>query len=83
LLRDADYDDPLRDDEFPDDESDRENDGTDVVPCPHCGREVAEDAPRCPHCGDWITTQAGSGGRRWVWAAAAIGLVMVILLYWR
>jgi len=56
-------------------------DGYDVVPCPHCGREISELTERCPHCGDWITPGAGSSKHGYVWLAIAILLVVLVLLW--
>ncbi|MFQ5806403.1 MAG: hypothetical protein ACE5I3_08130 [Phycisphaerae bacterium] len=60
----------------------RDSDEHDVVPCPHCGREISELSERCPHCGDWIVQDAGAGSRRRsVWIAIAILLLVLILLW--
>ncbi len=85
MLRDADYNNPLRDDEWPDDNDAADDDAsTDVVPCPACGAMVAEDTQQCPNCKQWITARDTDrrGIRRWVWAIAAV-MVFIILMYWR
>lgn len=52
----------------------------DLLMCPSCSRSVHEDTQQCPYCGDWITpVHPPTPWRRWVWAAAAI-LVIVSLI---
>jgi hypothetical protein len=65
--------------DLPDSDADDEYD---VVPCPHCGREILELTERCPHCGDWIVAGGGSRSRRHpLWIVIAIVLVALLLLW--
>ena len=57
-----------------------DSDEHDVVPCPHCGREISELAERCPHCGDWIVL--GSGSRRKSALIAIAILLLLLLVLW-
>ena len=52
-----------------------------VLPCPACGAEIYEDAPRCPVCGNYITFATGSwsGKPQWWIALGALGIFAVIL----
>jgi len=59
-----------------------DDDETPTVPCPSCGRPVAEIADRCPHCGDWIVS-VGKGGPRWPrWVIVAALLALVGFALW-
>jgi hypothetical protein len=42
-----------------------------------------EDTQKCPHCGDGITPTdpKASGGRRWVFVAAVVLMVVLMLMY--
>ncbi len=82
MLRDADEDDPLSEDEGPDDDAE-DRDSADIAPCPQCGRMILEDSPRCPRCGAWLMRSDWSraGRRRWLWPVVAV-LIFVILYLW-
>ena len=81
---DGPYEDDLLDDpdgpQACDLEGSRDTDESDVVACPHCGREISELAEQCPHCGDWIVQDAGSK-RNPLLVAIAILLLIVFLLW--
>ncbi len=66
---------PLEDHEYPDDyESDVDWDDADVLPCPNCGAEIAEDSVRCPICGEYVAFGTSVWqGRSWWWIL--LGLV--------
>ncbi|MFO0948044.1 MAG: zinc ribbon domain-containing protein [Planctomycetota bacterium] len=67
---------PLEDDYSEDDESD-------TVDCPHCGKPVYEDAEQCPYCGDYIvpgeSTSVLSGKPIWYVTLVLFGIFAVIL----
>lgn len=76
---------PLEDPEGPqacDLDGNRDSDEPDLVPCPHCGREISELAPQCPHCGDWIVQDAGAGRRRKGMLVAIAILLLIVFLLW-
>lgn len=86
MIRDTDDDDPLRDEEWPDEgDPDGGVDSVDLLPCPACRKMVADGTQRCPHCGDWIVTRVAErrGWRRWAWSIAAIGVMLVLMWFWR
>jgi uncharacterized paraquat-inducible protein A len=58
-----------------------DDDEYDLVPCPHCGREISELAQQCPHCGDWIMPDAAGSKRKPVLVAIAV-LLLILLLLW-
>lgn len=82
MLDDDAADDPLSDEEWPDE--DDPNAECDVESCPSCGGTVAEGAPKCPHCGEWIipATQAGRRLRTGWWPLLVGGLILMILVLW-
>jgi uncharacterized paraquat-inducible protein A len=60
-----------------------DDDETDTVPCPKCGRDIVEDADQCPYCGEWViqggADAASSHGVVFMLVAV---LVLVVLAYW-
>lgn len=76
--RDEDDDaDDWDDDELPDGVYYDEDIAT--VTCPHCRREVAEDAAWCPHCENPVTEQ--SPPRSWFWVVM-MTLALAAALWW-
>lgn len=59
-----------------------EDDATELVPCPHCGADIYEDAPQCPVCGDYVMpdTSEWTGKPIWYVLLALAGLAAVILI---
>lgn len=65
---------PLRDDEYPDPDTDE--DTYDTFSCPECGASVFEDAVQCPYCSAYISSPARSRfGQSIIW----IGLGLLAL----
>ena len=79
-----DWDDPIRDDEFPDEADTVDGDNPALVPCPACGELMADDAPQCAACGDWVTAWSPATERAhgWLWPMIVALLVGVILVIW-
>ena len=48
-----------------------------VVPCPHCGLDIFEDAEQCPHCGDYVVHHSSNWDGRPIWWIV-IGLLGVL-----
>jgi hypothetical protein len=76
--------DELDDDEYPG-ESFGEDSGdemTETLPCPECGTEIYEDAPRCPACGAYVTsdTRGWSGRPAWWIILGLAGVAAAILV---
>lgn len=73
---------PLRDDEYPDEADDDDNDfdpGTD--PCPYCGAEIFADGPWCPKCGKYLGEDDAPRPTRFGWPAwLFVGVVVLCLL---
>lgn len=81
-------DEPLSEDEFPD-EADLVDEEDDVlatiVHCPACGAAMHEDSPQCPSCREWVAPGAAHWRQspKWyirggLWASRAILLNMLI-----
>ena len=67
-----------------DDDSDYplgDEDEGDTIDCPHCGRQMHEDAELCPHCGMYVTEE-GPPARWWPWWMW-IGLGGALFAVWR
>jgi hypothetical protein len=62
------------------DESGDEDDST--VPCPYCGQEMYEDAPRCPHCGQYISDEDAAPRRKPWWIIIGVLLCLCAVLVW-
>jgi len=80
--------DELRDEEYPDADSDHDDpdDGlSETVSCPQCGAEIYEDAVQCPVCGGYVTEGVGenrvwSGRPGWWIVLGLLGSVAVIAM---
>lgn len=82
------FDEEMEDDDF-DDESDgyyfeddlHDDDPLDLLPCPHCGAEIYEEAPQCPACGNYVVHQSNVWMGRSLWwiVLGLLGIVAVIL----
>jgi hypothetical protein len=84
MPRFAEDDDPITEDEWPDDEGSDDDDSIDVSPCPECGERIADDAPQCPHCRTWVI-EGGEAARRlrtWFWPALVVLLIVAMLFIW-
>lgn len=57
-------------------EGGEDDEETAVLPCPHCGAEVYEEAERCPHCGAYIVRRlrAWEGRPRWWIVLGLLGI---------
>ena len=62
--------------DFGDDEADA------TIPCPYCGREMYEDAPRCPHCGQYISEEDAPPGRSPWWIILGVVLCLCAIWVW-
>jgi hypothetical protein len=40
---------------------------SDTAPCPHCGRQVYDDAERCPYCENYISEEDTPPSSRKPW----------------
>lgn len=62
--------------------------GVGMVPCPECGREIADFVDKCPHCGNWVD-QGGDTSPHMSFRAVALMLLLIVvvcttgLFFWR
>jgi hypothetical protein len=72
------------DDEEWDDEGDpdalHDPDEIALVPCPHCRREMLEDAERCPSCGHYISREDAPPGPKPWWIV--LGVIVCLYVVW-
>lgn len=66
-------DDDYSDEEFGEDDATAE--------CPHCQREIYDDAVQCPHCGNYISTEDQRVARRPLWIIITTVVLLCVLLY--
>jgi hypothetical protein len=70
----------------PDDEAGEgwESDETDewVKPCPYCGQEMYDDAPRCPSCGCYVSAEDAVVQPKPAWILITAVIVLVMMLAW-
>ena len=57
-----------------------------TVPCPHCGKDVYEDAERCPSCGNYLSREDAPLTQSWgfrlialICLAVAVGWALMVL----
>ncbi|MDB5172116.1 MAG: hypothetical protein JWN51_889 [Phycisphaerales bacterium] len=72
--------DDIDESEYPDDEEADWNLDPATEACPHCGKEISEDAQRCPHCGQYISKEDAPPKRRgWIVAVVVVLIVLTLL----
>lgn len=76
----VDDDDDVYDDVADNGDQDEDGDHEPTIPCPACGEEMYDDAPRCPHCGSYVVDEdhAMSGRPTWVILTALVCLAMAL-----
>ena len=53
-----------------------------TVSCPHCGRQIHEDAQRCPYCDQYISTEDSPDGPKPWWIILGAILCLLLVLGW-
>ncbi|QDU55486.1 zinc-ribbon domain-containing protein [Aeoliella mucimassa] len=70
------------DSEYPDEYE--SSDSFDLVPCPHCGADIVDEAVRCPICGEYVSFSTSPWqGKPWWWIVVSllgVGATIVALL---
>jgi predicted nucleic acid-binding Zn ribbon protein len=78
---DDDYrDDPLESDQDPTDEYG--GDDVETVPCPYCGKSIAEGAEICPHCRSFISFEDAPRSRQARWILLGVALCFLAVIVW-
>jgi uncharacterized paraquat-inducible protein A len=72
-------DDDLDANEFP--EPDSDDDGSETIACPYCGKQVYEDAGRCPYCENYLSGE-DAPLRVPAWLAVGALLALAAALTW-
>jgi hypothetical protein len=80
--RDWDDDDPgmeydPEDEDWPDDWDDEP-----TIPCPHCGREILEDAERCPCCERYLSEEDAPRPRKPWWIIVGVVACLCVVYLW-
>jgi len=70
-------DDGVDDDDWPD-----EDDDEPTVPCPYCGREIHEEAPRCPYCENYLSSVDAPPQRKPWWLVVGVLLCLYVVYRW-
>jgi hypothetical protein len=65
------------DEDWPDD-----GDEEPTAPCPHCGREVLEDAERCPFCERYLSKEDAPPGRKPWWIILGVVACLAVVYMW-
>lgn len=72
-----------RDDDFDDDDEvafDEDDDPT--VACPHCHRDVYDDAEQCPRCGAYLSHEDRPWVRKPAWVVVGVCICLAIVYRW-
>jgi hypothetical protein len=75
-----DWDDGYESDQDEDYLEDDEDDEP-TIPCPHCRREIHEDAPRCPYCERYISREDAPARKPW-WLVLGVGACLYVVYRW-
>lgn len=75
---------------WPDDSDDGEDDEDDslveedesTIPCPHCRREILEDAERCPYCENYISREDTPPSKKPWWIILGVILCLYVIYRW-
>ena len=55
----------------------------DTVPCPHCGREIYDEAERCPYCESYISEEdTAQPARKPWWLLVGVALCLYAVYRW-
>lgn len=71
-----DWDEDDWDEEAPPDDEER------TERCPHCGKEVHEEAQMCPYCENWITEEEDMPTQKPLWIVLTTLVCLLIVLLW-
>ncbi len=77
-----------RDDEDPrqsydaEDEDWPDDDDEPTIPCPHCRREILEDAERCPYCEHYLSREDAPPGRKPWWVVVGVIACLYVVYRW-
>ena len=73
---------PLNEWEAPDESDADDDDESEIVPCPYCGRPISEMAELCPYCKSYISRE-DSPSRKPIWMIIGVAAcLVVVVLVW-
>ena len=81
-------DDDSWDDEYESDDDPDHGDWTEeeddepTVPCPYCGREIHEEAPRCPYCENYLSAEDSPPQRKPWWLIVGVLACLYAVYRW-
>jgi hypothetical protein len=53
-----------------------------TVPCPHCRRQIHEDAQRCPYCEHYLSDEETTPGHKPWWIIAGVLACLYVVYRW-
>ena len=59
-----------------------EDDDEPTAPCPYCGREIHEEAPRCPYCENYVSAADSPPQRKPWWLVVGVLLCLYAVYRW-
>jgi hypothetical protein len=66
------------DEDWPDEDDNDEP----TIPCPHCRREVLEDAERCPYCEHYLSREDAPPQRKPWWVVVGVIACLYVVYRW-
>jgi hypothetical protein len=65
-----------------DEDWDAEDDDEPTVPCPHCRREIPEDAAQCPYCEQYTSTLDAPPSQKPWWLILGVAVCLYLVYRW-
>ena len=65
-----------------DEDWEAEDASADTSPCPHCGRDVYEQAERCAYCGGYLSDEDSPRRKPWWLVVAAVVTIAGLVIHW-
>jgi hypothetical protein len=69
-------------DAWDDDDFSPEDDDESTIACPHCRRQIHEEAERCPYCEKYISEEDAPPARKPWWILIGVGLCLYVVYRW-
>jgi hypothetical protein len=65
-----------------DEDWDADDDDEPTVPCPHCRREIPEDAAQCPYCEQYTSTLDAPPSQKPWWLILGVAVCLYLVYRW-
>ena len=59
-----------------------EGDDDPTKPCPHCGKNIFDEAERCPECGEYISIEDMPAASKPLWIVLTAIVCLIFVLLW-